>query len=137
MNFQECFLCEFVYAKVSRLKVKDEKENTNVILSPVAHNTRWFQGLACLYSTSDMTSMNRNMSMEHWWNDGDRAKRKYLQTNRSQCHFAHNKSHTAWDRILHFAMEGRKANNYRSQSTAKLQTQIHLIMVTDSVHTAQ
>jgi hypothetical protein len=34
------------------------------------------------------------MSMEHWWDDTDREKLKYLKENLSQCNFVHNKSHT-------------------------------------------
>jgi hypothetical protein len=29
------------------------------------------------------------MWIEHWWNDPDREKSKYLERNLSQCHFAH------------------------------------------------
>jgi hypothetical protein len=31
--------------------------------------------------------------MEHWWNEIDREKPKYLEKNLSQCHFVHQKSH--------------------------------------------
>jgi hypothetical protein len=37
--------------------------------------------------------------MNHWWNDYDRGKPKYLQKNPSQCHFVHHKSHMAYPTI--------------------------------------
>jgi hypothetical protein len=33
------------------------------------------------------------MNMEHWWNDTNRAKARYLERNLSQCHFARYESH--------------------------------------------
>jgi hypothetical protein len=41
----------------------------------------------------------KNMSMEHWWNDIDRAKLKYSGKKLSQCHFVHHKSHMNWFRL--------------------------------------
>jgi hypothetical protein len=38
----------------------------------------------------------RYMSMEQWWNDIDRAKRKNSEKNLSQCHFVHYKFHVDW-----------------------------------------
>jgi len=32
------------------------------------------------------------MSVKHWWNDTDRRKAMYSDTNLSRCHFVHNKS---------------------------------------------
>ena len=37
-----------------------------------------------------------NTSMEHWWDDTDRAKPKYLDKFMSYCHFTHHSSHTDW-----------------------------------------
>lgn len=33
-----------------------------------------------------------NMSMQHWWNDSDSRKPKYLEKNLFQCHSVHHKS---------------------------------------------
>jgi len=37
-----------------------------------------------------------NISMEHCWNDTDRAKRKYCREPRPQCHKYHHKSRLDW-----------------------------------------
>jgi len=66
------------------------------------------------------------MGMEHWWNDTDRGKLKYLERNLSQCHFVYHKSHmdclaskpvlrgerSATDRLSHGT-----AYTYRNSST--------------------
>jgi len=36
------------------------------------------------------------MSMEHWWNDIDRGKQKYLEIKPFQCPSANHKSQTEW-----------------------------------------
>lgn len=39
------------------------------------------------------------MNMELWWNDNDRGKLKYLETNLFQCHFVHYKFNTGWSSV--------------------------------------
>jgi len=39
------------------------------------------------------------MSMENWWNDPDREKRKYSKENQSLCHKVHRKTRTEWPEI--------------------------------------
>jgi hypothetical protein len=41
----------------------------------------------------------RNISVEHRWNDTDRGKLKYWEKNLSQRHSVHHKSHMDWPRI--------------------------------------
>jgi hypothetical protein len=36
------------------------------------------------------------MSMEHWWNDTDRGKLKYLEENLSKCRIVHYKCDIDW-----------------------------------------
>jgi len=39
----------------------------------------------------------RNMTMEHWWNDDiDRGRSQYLEKTLSQCHFFYHKVHLNW-----------------------------------------
>jgi hypothetical protein len=37
--------------------------------------------------------------MEHWWNDADGGKLKYLEKNFYQCHLVHHKFHMDWSGI--------------------------------------
>jgi hypothetical protein len=37
---------------------------------------------------------------DHWWNNPDGGKLKYLEKNLSQCHFVHNKSQMDWPGIV-------------------------------------
>jgi hypothetical protein len=39
------------------------------------------------------------MCTEHWWNDTDRGKPKYVEKNLSQCYYAYHKHHTDWSGI--------------------------------------
>jgi hypothetical protein len=36
------------------------------------------------------------MSRDHWWNENEREKSKYLEENLSQCQFVHDKFHMDW-----------------------------------------
>jgi hypothetical protein len=40
--------------------------------------------------------IDEQMSMEHWWNNPDERKPKYLEEYLSRCHFVHHKSHIDW-----------------------------------------
>jgi hypothetical protein len=51
---------------------------------------RSFEGLHYIVSV-----MNSEC-MEHWWNDADTVILKYSETNLSQCHMVHHKSHADW-----------------------------------------
>jgi hypothetical protein len=39
------------------------------------------------------------MSVEHWWNDGDREKPKYWEKTLSHCNFIDHKLHMDWSGI--------------------------------------
>jgi hypothetical protein len=54
----------------------------------VVHCFAWkLPGLA--RSSSESSSVNMKMSMEHWWNDTDWGRPKYWDKNLFQCHFVH------------------------------------------------
>jgi hypothetical protein len=49
------------------------------------------------------------MSMEHWWDDTDRGKPKYLEENLSHFHFFHKKNSTqTWNQIQASAVIGQQ-----------------------------
>jgi len=50
--------------------------------------------LQSLYSVHD-----RSMNMDHWWNDSDRGKPKYLLKNLCICLYAHHKSLFEWTEL--------------------------------------
>jgi len=39
------------------------------------------------------------MSLDQWCKDSEREQLKYLEKNKSQCHFVHHKFHKDWPRI--------------------------------------
>jgi len=39
---------------------------------------------------------NKGTSMDHWWDDNDREKMKYLEKNLFHCYFVQHQSHKHW-----------------------------------------
>jgi len=61
-----------------------------------------------------------NTSTEHWWDDTDTAKPKYLDKTMSYCHFSHHRSNMTglkWNSVLR---AGRSATNSLSHATTRL-----------------
>jgi len=75
------------------------------------------------HASPDSPSSGRNkelqMSTEHWWNDTNRGKPKYLDKNLSQCHSGHH-NFTRADLELHPGLGGEMpATNPPSNATAE------------------
>jgi hypothetical protein len=68
------------------------------------------------------------MSAEHWWDDTDREKPKYLERNLSQRHFVHKESQTEWPGIEAGPRDERRATNRLNHGTTALTTQPDLYL---------
>ena len=77
----------------------------------------WFPGL--VRQSSNGRNRELQMSIEHWWNDKNRGKPKYLAKNLSQCHSEHH-NFTRTDLELNPGLGGEgPATNPPSNGTAE------------------
>jgi len=85
-----------VYVQVT-LPLAPKRKFFSVQRSPIPKERCFLDGSNVLPACpSDSSSIRMKMSREHWWNDTDRGKSKYWETNPSRCHFVHHKPHVVW-----------------------------------------
>ena len=85
----------FVFRDLSAtVQTKNMKTLSHLLLPDVRKSIALFEGsMSSPACPSDKSHVEMQMSVEHWWNDTCRGKRKYWERNVSQCHFMHHKSY--------------------------------------------